>query len=83
MTYSFDYLTPKLRLEPADLLWDSSPTFPPFIHCICSPERAADICDQIDNATEHWRSGQRPHIIWEPIPDSAVVSKRRHSALTK
>ncbi|UZJ52116.1 hypothetical protein CBS101457_001436 [Exobasidium rhododendri] len=68
----FAYLTPKLRLDPIDLLSDSFSFFPSFLHCICSPARAIDICDQIDQHRELWYTGKRPRIVWEPIPDSAV-----------
>ncbi len=47
----FDYLSPKIRLEPKDLL-QCSPTsparLPEWIHLICSPERALETVSQID-----------------------------------
>lgn len=70
---SFAYLTPKLRLDPNDLLSEEFPYFPTFIHCICSPDRATEIVKQIDEREKHWYNGIRPTIIWEPIPDSATV----------
>lgn len=74
---SFAYLTPKLRLDPKDLLSDKFPYFPIFIHCICSPERANEIVKEIDNRENHWFKKKRPKIVWEPIPDSATVRNER------
>lgn len=70
----FEYLSPKIRLDPKDLLQCSPSTparLPNWIHLICSPERAlaafADmesICSQVGQAF--------PKIVYEPIPDSCV-----------
>ncbi|KAN0065105.1 hypothetical protein ACQY0O_001601 [Thecaphora frezii] len=75
---SFGYLTPKVRLEVADLLSASpcSPArLPQWIHIICSPQRAADIIRHID---AHLASSVKadeafPNIVYEPIPDSCVA----------
>lgn len=56
-----------------DLLDDKLTVFPRFLHCICSPERAMSICNQVNDLKDRWPNNCRPYIIWEPIPDSAVV----------
>lgn len=68
----FAYLSPKIRLDPKDLLDDLHPKLPPFIHCICSPERASEMIKQIKDIPEKWSAGRSPNLIWEPIPDSAI-----------
>lgn len=68
----FAYLSPKIRLDPIDLLDDEHPKLPPFIHCICSPERAFEMIKQINNMPDKWPAGRKPNLIWEPIPDSAI-----------
>ena len=70
----FDYLSPKIRLEPSDLL-QCSPSVPPqlpaWIHLICSPERALETVAQIYAILE--QDGDRfPKLVYEPIPDSCV-----------
>ncbi|KAK6537456.1 hypothetical protein TWF694_011642 [Orbilia ellipsospora] len=62
---SFKYLTPKLRLVPADFantpLINSS-----SFHLICSPAR----CDEIVTSLSSLRTSPRdPILIWEPVPD--------------
>lgn len=71
----FEYLTPKIRLDPIDLIdGERIPKLPTFIHCICSPERAKEITAQIECLRSDWPlHSVRPFLIWEPIPDSAVV----------
>lgn len=68
----FAYLSPKIRLDPVDLLDDLHTTLPPFIHCICSPERASEMIKQIKQMPDKWPAGRQPNLIWEPIPDSAI-----------
>lgn len=72
----FDYLSPKIRLEPSDLL-QCCPTepkrLPEWIHLICSPERALETINQID---AHLSQGAGlesfPKLVYEPIPVSCV-----------
>lgn len=70
----FDYLSPKIRLEPSDLLACSPTTpskLPEWIHLICSPERALETISQVDAILAH--SGDTfPSLVYEPIPDSCV-----------
>ncbi|CAD6906178.1 unnamed protein product [Tilletia controversa] len=75
----FKYLTPKLRLDPRDLLYDSGDgrhqlLLPTHIHFICSPERARLIIDEIEELLRDRTATNagRPALIWEPIPDSAL-----------
>ncbi|PWN34368.1 Ribokinase-like protein [Meira miltonrushii] len=68
----FAYLSPKIRLDPVDLLDDLHTKLPPFIHCICSPERASEMIKQIKGMPDKWPAGRQPNLIWEPIPDSAI-----------
>ncbi|GAC99066.1 hypothetical protein PHSY_006663 [Pseudozyma hubeiensis SY62] len=70
----FDYLSPKIRLEPSDLL-QCSPSIPPklpeWIHLICSPGRALETISQIDAIVAEDGSGF-PKLVYEPIPDSCI-----------
>ncbi|GAK64701.1 ribokinase-like protein [Moesziomyces antarcticus] len=77
----FDYLSPKIRLEPSDLLACSPcapPALPQWIHLICSPERALETIAQINAVLNAEKSpGARsassfPKLVYEPIPDSCV-----------
>lgn len=70
----FEYLSPKIRLDPIDLL-QSSPLTPPrlpdWIHLICSPERALEAFADMRSICR--QNGQLfPKIVYEPIPDSCV-----------
>lgn len=77
------YLNEKIRLDPVHLLEGEGAasstekngdrgTLPRFIHFICSPQRALQIVDQVDGMKQHWPNAQRPRLVWEPIPDSAI-----------
>lgn len=72
----FDYLSPKIRLEPSDLL-QCSPVhparLPEWIHLICSPERALETIAQIDAVLSEDVEARFPKLVYEPIPDSCVV----------
>ena len=77
----FDYLTPKLRVNPSDLVQSSGGVLPDVLHFVCSPDRAKAIGDEVDGLVPSLGSGSsqqgeegRPLLIWEPIPDSATVS---------
>ncbi len=74
----FNYLSPKIRLEPRDLL-ECSPASPPqlpdWIHLICSPERALETISQIDDILSQQKAtgtAVLPKLVYEPIPDSCV-----------
>ncbi|TID23855.1 hypothetical protein CANINC_003147 [Pichia inconspicua] len=66
---TFKYLTPKKQIVASDL--SSSPLMlqSKSIHLICSPERCAEVLDEI-NATAI-KSGLKPNavIAWEPVPE--------------
>lgn len=67
----FEYLTPKLRLE-ADDLADADGRLPTWVHCICNPDRAMEICGQIDQLDlKVYGKKRQTKVCWEPIPDSA------------
>ena len=69
---SFQYLTPKIRLEHADMFDVAEPS---WLHCVCSPERVKVVCRDAKRWDAERGAGQRrTRIVWEPIPDSAVVS---------
>jgi len=63
---SFQYLTPKWRIAPRDLL-DTSLFRSATLHFICSPTRAAVIMSQVAEV-EDWS----PISVYEPIPDRCV-----------
>jgi len=60
----FQYLTPRLRITPRDLL-GTCLSCPATIHFICSPTRAAVIMSQVAEV-----EGWSPISIYEPIPVS-------------
>ncbi|KAF3908217.1 hypothetical protein AA313_de0203136 [Arthrobotrys entomopaga] len=68
---SFKYLTPKLRLTPADFantpLINSS-----SFHLICSPIRCHDITTSLSSLRT---SPEDPILIWEPVPDLCTPSE--------
>lgn len=68
----FEYLTPKLRLDPIDLADHNTGQLPRYLHAVCSPDRAWVICDQVDelDLNAYGRKGVT-QVCWEPIPDSA------------
>lgn len=68
----FDYLSPKIRLEPKDLI-ECTRVLPQWIHLICSPERALETIAQIQDIPSQ-KEGEKewPKLIYEPIPDSCV-----------
>ncbi|KAE8265840.1 hypothetical protein A4X09_0g6506 [Tilletia walkeri] len=72
----FKYLTPKIRLDPHDQLYDYGDVqlLPTYIHFVCSPERARLIVDEVEELLREGKAKnkERPALIWEPIPDSAV-----------
>ena len=59
---SFEYLTPRLRITPRDLL-STKLSRPRVLHFICSPTRAASILADI-KLEEAWL----PTTVYEPIP---------------
>lgn len=70
----FEYLSPKIRLDPSDLFRCSPltpPRLPDWIHLICSPERALQAIAEMRGICE--QAGQPfPKLVYEPIPDSCV-----------
>jgi len=62
----FQYLTPRLRITPRDIL-NTSLFCPVTLHFICSPTRAAIIMTQVAEV-EDWS----PISVYEPIPDRCV-----------
>ncbi|KAG8691794.1 hypothetical protein FRC11_009559 [Ceratobasidium sp. 423] len=64
----FDYLTPRIRLTPKDLLGTPLES-PRQIHFVCSPARAVQIIHDADTfGPKDWK----PFTIYEPIPISCV-----------
>ena len=59
---SFQYLTPRLRITPRDLL-NTSLFRPAILHFICSPARAAVIMSEVVEV-----EGWSPISVYEPIP---------------
>jgi hypothetical protein len=70
-SYSFKYLTPRVRITPNDLL-NTPYEQPATLHFICSPTRAAVILSEV-KAVEGWN----PITIYEPIPVSEHPHKQR------
>ncbi|KAH9007091.1 Ribokinase-like protein [Lactarius hatsudake] len=62
----FQYLTPRLRINPRDLI-GTSLSRPATLHFICSPTRAAVIMSQVAQV-EDWS----PISVYEPIPDRCI-----------
>ncbi|RPD61875.1 Ribokinase-like protein [Lentinus tigrinus ALCF2SS1-7] len=62
----FEYLTPRLRITPHDLL-DTKLSHARVLHFICSPTRAAAIMSEVKRV-EKWH----PTTVYEPIPDRCV-----------
>lgn len=77
---SFRYLTPKMQLFPFDIA--ASPLFrpipPSYLHIVCSPGRAREIVDQVDEiatngtGSDGFGKGWKPELIWEPFASSCV-----------
>lgn len=68
---SFKYLTPRIRITPNDLQGTKLEK-PSMLHFICSPSRAAEILDEVQQI-DRWD----PVTIYEPIP---VRTKHRFLA---
>ncbi|KAK5941583.1 hypothetical protein PMZ80_005531 [Knufia obscura] len=64
---SFKYLTPKVRLEVSSL--NQSQLLSKSFHMVCSPQRCLDITTKLEEARRSLKQYQRPHVVWEPIPD--------------
>ncbi|GJN90820.1 hypothetical protein Rhopal_003834-T1 [Rhodotorula paludigena] len=65
----FEYLTPRVRLEPQDL--PAPMRTSQYLHFVCSPTRARVITSLLSpplNPTPH----RRPQCVYEPIPDRCV-----------
>lgn len=67
----FRYLTPKRRLEAADLVAGGL-VGAKTIHLICSPLRAQTVCDQVRGVLGSRPALGEPRFIWEPVPDFCV-----------
>jgi len=59
----FKYLTPRIRLTPADIM-STTLAKPRYIHFICSPRRAEAILREVDELGDDWA----PITVYEPIP---------------
>jgi hypothetical protein len=70
LLHSFQYITPPLRISPPDLA-DTKFMRCRTLHVICSPSRAIDILNNVNE----WH----PTIIYEPLPVRAF-SRSRSSA---
>ncbi|KII95784.1 hypothetical protein PLICRDRAFT_693926 [Plicaturopsis crispa FD-325 SS-3] len=62
---SFEYLTPRVRITPRDLVGTRLEQ-PETLHFICSPSRAGDIMAEVHDL--RWS----PTTIYEPIPDRCI-----------
>ncbi|OJT10494.1 hypothetical protein TRAPUB_12932 [Trametes pubescens] len=62
----FEYLTPRLRITPRDLV-GTRLARPRIIHFICSPERASAIMSEVKEERD-WH----PITVYEPIPNRCV-----------
>ncbi|KAI0721829.1 Ribokinase-like protein [Cerioporus squamosus] len=62
----FEYLTPRLRITPRDLM-ETKLSHPRVLHFICSPTRAGAIMSEVKQI-ETWN----PITVYEPIPDRCV-----------
>ncbi|TFK27074.1 Ribokinase-like protein [Coprinopsis marcescibilis] len=62
---NFEYLTPRIRITPNDLL--RLKIKPKTLHFICSPTRAGEIVSEVQQV-----EGWTPTTIYEPIPDRCV-----------
>lgn len=73
----FEYLTPKLRLEPSMLF--ERQVFSKTVHMVCSASRCISIVEDIMHRREQLRqegkappgvdTSKRPFFIWEPVPN--------------
>lgn len=73
----FEYLTPKLRLEPSML--SENQVFSKTVHMVCSASRCISIVEEIMRRREQLRqegrilpgfdASRRPFFIWEPVPN--------------
>lgn len=62
LVHRFQYLTPRVRLTPRDLV-DTKLDRPDMLHFICSPKRASEIMSEAREIS-NWT----PLTIYEPIP---------------
>ncbi|GAA96816.1 uncharacterized protein L969DRAFT_97157 [Mixia osmundae IAM 14324] len=72
----FAYLTPKLRLTPAshiDSLEQGRVFDPAWLHFVCSPSRAIEICKEIQHLRASTPHYQFTKLLYEPIPDSCIA----------
>ncbi|KAL4880886.1 Ribokinase-like protein [Aspergillus karnatakaensis] len=81
---AFQYLTPKLRLEP-EMLSDAQ-VFSKTFHMVCSSSRCVSIVREILRRREGLRSkskappgisNERPIFIWEPVPDMCTPEEQQ------
>ncbi|KAF8592543.1 Ribokinase-like protein [Ramaria rubella] len=63
----FEYLTPRVRINPKDLIGFPHFSRPSQIHFICSPARAMEVVHEI-KGIDSWK----PLTIYEPIPERCV-----------
>lgn len=68
----FEYLTPRKRLNPRDLMDARKVTLPPkYLHCVCAAGRATEIIEEIKELG--WMQDTR--LCFEPIPDLCAPSE--------
>ncbi|KAL4900362.1 hypothetical protein BDW74DRAFT_96898 [Aspergillus multicolor] len=76
---AFQYLTPKLRLEP-HMLSDSQVLSKTF-HMVCSSSRCITIVREILKRREGLSSSgihiDRPIFVWEPVPDMCTLEEQQ------
>ncbi|KAH8830317.1 Ribokinase-like protein, partial [Flagelloscypha sp. PMI_526] len=66
---NFEYLTPKIRITPSQLL-NTPLQRPNALHFVCSPTRALEIMKEV-REVEGWH----PVTIFEPIPDRCIPAE--------
>ncbi|CAO1619898.1 unnamed protein product [Sympodiomycopsis kandeliae] len=72
----FEYLTPRLRLNPIDLILSpDTPSLPKWIHCVCSPKRVMEIHQHIRAINDTTK------ICWEPLDMTATPENLRDTLI--
>ncbi|KAI1004351.1 hypothetical protein K3495_g3860 [Podosphaera aphanis] len=72
----FKYMTPKIRLEVADLEQNPRLLLSKSFHLICSPSRCISLVSKLLHARKKLSPfTPKPLIIWEPAPDFCIPSE--------
>lgn len=86
-TQSFEYLTPRIKLNPKDLVLPPSPfteTLPEWIHVVSTTERIREIADELDDIRREGidgiAKGWHAKLVWEPLSVSRFCPVRVSSS---